>query len=112
MIRFKQALQHITAADFVAVLKTELEQLDRQQLPLQAGLVLSSYVSDSPISITILSHEVLDTFIRVKAGIFYTGIIAGCNCADDPSPVDEINEYCEIQVLIDMHSAEVSISLL
>ena len=32
--------------------------------------------------------------LRVKAGIFYTGIIAGCSCADDPTPIDELNEYC------------------
>jgi hypothetical protein len=35
--------------------------------------------------------------IQVKAGLLYTGIIVGCSCADDPTPVDEINEYCEMQ---------------
>lgn len=50
--------------------------------------------------------------IRVRAGIFYTGVIAGCNCADDPSPIDEQNEYCVIQFVIDRTTAESIVSLL
>ncbi len=50
--------------------------------------------------------------VRVKAGIFYKGVIAGCNCADDPSPIDEQNEHCVVQFLIDRLTAEASVTLL
>ena len=50
--------------------------------------------------------------IQVKAGIFYTGIIAGCSCSDDPSPTDEQNEYCELQFIINKNTAETSVNLL
>ena len=50
--------------------------------------------------------------IRVTVGIFYTGIIAGCSCADDPTPVEENTEYCEVQLEIDKKTAETTIALL
>jgi hypothetical protein len=48
----------------------------------------------------------------LKAGVFYTGIIAGCSCSDDPSPVDEQNEYCDLLFTIDKLTAETQITLL
>lgn len=51
-------------------------------------------------------------FIRARAGIFYTGVIAGCSCADDPTPVDEQNEYCDVRVDIDKQTGEATIALL
>lgn len=86
--------------DFDAVIKYEIEQLDASLLPLQQGLSASSYVSDSGIQVMIVKASESDEEITVKTGIFYTGIIAGCNCADDPSPVDEVNEYCEVNFVI------------
>jgi hypothetical protein len=50
--------------------------------------------------------------IRARAGIFYTGIIAGCSCADDPTPVNEENEYCEVQLDIDKATAATTVILL
>jgi len=50
--------------------------------------------------------------IRVKAGIFYTGVIAGCSCADDPTPIDEQNEYCVVQFDIDRTTADATVTLL
>ena len=52
------------------------------------------------------------SIIRAMAGIFYTGIIAGCSCADDPTPVNEESEYCEVQLDIDKATAETTVVLL
>lgn len=98
--------------DFKNVLKDEIQKLEPALLPLQKGLSHSSYVSDKPFSVTILNISESNEFISVKAGIFYTGIIAGCSCADDPTPQDEQNEYCEIQFSIDKTSAETKFDLL
>ena len=43
---------------------------------------------------------------------FYSGIIADCSCAADPTPVDDQNEYCEVQIEISKKAAEVTVALL
>ena len=50
-------------------------------------------------------------FIRVKAGLAYNGIIAGCSCSDDPTPIDETNEYCEVLFSINKETAETTVEL-
>ena len=112
MILFSETIQHLNSDRLPDVLKAELEQLHHDQLPLQAGLAHSSYVSPTPFKAVVLQQSLADDRLQVKAGIFYSGIIAGCNCADDPSPVDEINEYCELAISIDMHTGKADISLL
>lgn len=104
----------ITALDnpnLPQVIKKEIEQLDTNLLPLQQGLSLSSYVADNPVNTTILSITDTDNTLDVKAGIFYTGIIAGCSCADDPTPQDVQNEYCEILITINKNNAEAAVVL-
>lgn len=96
---------------FRSVLKTELEALGENQLPLQQGLSQSSYVSDSGYSIMPISEQVSNGVIQARVGVMYKGIIAGCSCADDPTPVDEINEYCEILVTTDLQSGVTTFSL-
>jgi hypothetical protein len=112
MIRLSEALKAWETPEFEAVLKQEIEQLDAACLPLQQGLSASSYVTDRPFQVRIIGIGEAAGSIRVKAGIFYTGVIAGCNCADDPSPVDELNEYCVVQFDIDRTTAETTVTLL
>lgn len=97
---------------FDAVLKDEIEHLDADLLPLQQGLSHSSHANADTLSVRIISVAEQPNCIQVKAGLFYTGIIAGCSCADDPTPVDEINEYCEVRFDIDKRTAETTVTLL
>lgn len=97
---------------FPQVFKQEVESLTVDQLPLQAGLARSSYVSDNGFELIIHSTHSNAEFIQVKAGIFYSGVIAGCNCADDPSPIDEETEYCVICANIDRKTAATEFILL
>jgi hypothetical protein len=48
----------------------------------------------------------------VKAGIFYSGVVTGCSCADDPTPVNEESEYCVVQLDINKQTGETAIALL
>lgn len=112
MLRLPESLNAWGAPTFKDVLKREVEQLDEQHLPLQQGLTASSHVADQPIQVMILSVAEEPARIRARVGIFYMGVIAGCNCADDPSPIDRQNEYCVVQIDIDRTSAEASVSLL
>lgn len=97
--------------DFEAVLKQEIAQLDAGQLHLQQGLSNSSHVTSDPITVMIHRVDGMENVIRIKAGIFYTGVIGGCSCADDPTPISEINEYCEVQLDIDKNTAATAVVL-
>jgi hypothetical protein len=110
MIRLPQSVKTWGTPAFKDVLKQEMEQLDAALLPLQQCLSRSSYVAEQPFQVMILGTGEADGTIRVKAGIFYTGVIAGCSCADDPSPVDELNEYCEVLLVIDRDTSETAVS--
>ena len=82
------------------------------QLPLQQGLATSSYVADGEFSAMVLDVSEDSGFIHAKAGIPYSGIIAGCSCADDPTPVSEQSEYCEVLLAINKLTAETTVTLL
>lgn len=112
MIQFSKSLDAWNSPDFTAAFKTDVCQLAVEQLPLQAALAHSSYVSESAIDpVVLMASETNDT-IRVVTGIFYAGVIAGSCCADDPTPVCEQTEYCELQFDISKATAEVTILLL
>jgi hypothetical protein len=105
MISFPESLNAWNTPDFKTVLKREIEQLDHDQLPLQQGLSLSSHVLDEPFTARVIAVTDTAEAILVTAGIFYSGIIAGCSCADDPTPIEAQNEYCEVQIAIDKTTA-------
>ncbi|MCW9030529.1 MAG: hypothetical protein OQK58_03495 [Gammaproteobacteria bacterium] len=112
MIKLTNVIKKWDTPGFKDYLKSELQNINPSALPLQQGLSLSSYVGQTPFSVVILNIKEQDNHIVVKTGIFYTGIIAGCSCSDDPSPVDEQNEYCELQFTINKNTAETEVSLL
>jgi len=112
MIRLTKALNAWGTPEFNGILKQEIEQLTIEQLPLQQGLSTGSHALDNRLKAMIISVSAEGNGIRVKAGIFYTGIIAGCSCADDPTPVSEESEYCEVQLVIDRTTAETTVVLL
>ena len=96
---------------FADTLKAELGELDSRCLPLQQGLRSGSVGLDNTLSFMLLSHASDAESILAKLGMFYRSIIAGCSCADDPTPLDEVNEYCEIHIRIALDTAEALISL-
>lgn len=112
MSQLPKSLQAWNTPEFEDVLKREIEQLDAGTLPLQQGLSSSSHVTDRPFQVMILGVREEAGLIRAKAGIFYTGVIAGCSCADDPTPMDEQAEYCVLLFDIDRVTAETTVTLL
>lgn len=88
MIKLIKTLKAWKTAYFENTLKMEIEQMGVKQLPLQQGLTSSSYALDNNIKAVIIKVTEGDCSITIKSGIFYTGVIAGCNCSDDPTPVD------------------------
>lgn len=111
-MKLTKALQSRNDPEFKNRLKYEIQNISPDLLPLQQGLSLSSYVGKSPFSVVILNVTEDTNNIKIKTGIFYTGIIAGCSCSDDPTPTDEQNEYCELLFIINKDTAETEIKLL
>lgn len=112
MVQLKQSLRAWGTPDFTAVLQQEITQLSVEQLPLQQGLRSGNYVVEAPISVMINSVAEMGNIIRVRAGIFYQGILSGCSCTDDPTPTSESNEYCEVQFDIDKTNAQTKLALI
>ncbi|MEW8026367.1 MAG: hypothetical protein AB2792_08210 [Candidatus Thiodiazotropha sp.] len=112
MIHLPKARDAWKSPEFDQVLKGEMEAIDADQLPLQQGLTLSSMVSSEPFSVIVIDSEEYTAFIRCKVSIVYAGVIAGCSCADDPTPLDTQTEYCELVLEIDKGSAETRAILL
>lgn len=112
MTQLTAALNAWGTPAFEPTFKRAIEQLDVALLPLQQALARSSYTDGTNRSVTIINVRDDAAYIRVKTGIFYSGIIPGCSCADDPTPMSELTEYCEVQFDIDKQSAETTVSLL
>ena len=112
MLYLNLSLQAWNTPAFNDVLLKEICSLDAATLPLQQGLSSSSYATADKLSAMILNIDNDDCEIIVKAGLFYTGVIAGCSCADDPTPVEENNEYCEVLFRINKRTAETNVSLI
>ncbi len=117
MLYLKKSLlawqSHDFSDDFNVVLKNEIASLNARLLPLQQGLRHSSYALSDKLSSTILSVANEKEAILIKVGLFYTGMISGCNCADDPSPSDdEYNEYCDVLFSINKKTAATTVVLI
>jgi len=112
MFSLPLSLKAWNTENFSTVIKQEVCTLDPDLLPLQQGLQHSSYVITDRLSVTVLNTQDDASDIIVKAGILYNGIIAGCSCSDDPTPIDETNEYCEILLYINKHTANTTVKLI
>jgi hypothetical protein len=97
---------------FDAVLQREVAALGIDRLPLQAGLRHGSHALPAPLQVIPLSGRRDDHSLHIHIGIHYTSVIAGCSCADDPTPVDSLTEYCEAELRIDARRARTTIHLL
>lgn len=112
MFELKESLNAWGATDFNDCFKAEVERLPHAALPLQQALAYTACVSREPFTVMVLNASDEGDGIRVKAGVFYTGNIGGCSCADDPTPNDTMREHCELQFDIDKVTAETIVTLL
>lgn len=104
MLHLPDSLAAWGTPGFAAALKRELAGAGAR-LPLQQGLSATGYALDARIEVMLLGAEATAGEIVVKVGVFYAGVVAGCNCADDPTPVEAQPEYCELRIAIDRHPA-------
>ncbi len=96
--------------DFQRVFKQEIAD-NSAGLPLQQGLSSSSYALTDRIDAMIIGSMEEEGVLKLKAGIFFEGVLGGCSCADDPTPVERQSEYCEMLIEIDGKTGEATASV-
>lgn len=111
-LRLPLTLAAWNTPEFRAVFNREVEAIDPGLLPLQQGLAYTSAVADEPVHATLIAAEATAFGLRVKAGVFYAGIIGGCSCADDPTPLQSQTEYCVLAFDIDAPDGAARVTLL
>ena len=111
MLIFKKSLHAWNTEQFKAVFIEQVTQLSLEDLPLQQALLLGSYATRDNLQVMVNSMDEQSDNISITTGIFYSSIIAGCNCSDDPTPVDLNSEYCEMLFTINKSNAETCIKI-
>ncbi len=111
MIQLPKSRNAWGTPEFNATLKQELQALDSAALPLQQALAAGSHVLENRHSAMVLALSETTDLIHAKVGIFFNSILAGCSCADDPTPISELNEYCELLLEINKQTAAVMVTL-
>jgi hypothetical protein len=102
--RLTNSLRDWPSPAFVATLRAELEALGPGILPLHLGVTEGGMVDDSNLQVTVIRSSDDDEAVHVLIGAFFTEIVGGCSCGDEPQPKPA---YCEMQLHIDRRTAEV-----
>ena len=107
---FDQALKHWGDNDkFSLYFKRGILSLDVDTIPLKPCCRSSTIIDHSTIEPMILSSCETEDTIEVKTAIFFCEVSTGCACSDDPSQATILeNSYCELTVLLDKATAQVS----
>lgn len=109
MPKLLDTLQQSRSSSFEKALKRELENLPAGTLPLEQGTSRGGFIDDSDISVTVINAKQNENSIQAKVGVFFTEIIVGCGCGDDP--IAE-NAYCEMLISIDKATSEAEFMLI
>jgi hypothetical protein len=96
-------------AGFKQTLKAEIESLESTQLPLLKGISHGGVPDGGPVLVSVLKVEEQVERIDADLGVFFTEVLAGCSCGDEPM---SMQGYCEMRVSIDKSSAEARFQIL
>jgi hypothetical protein len=102
MLRLPDSLLAWGSSSFEQTLKQEIENLAAGTLPLHHGVSQGGKVDDSKITAIVLRVADESSTLDAHVGIFFSEIIGGCSCGDDPQTQ---NAYCEMHVCIEKPTA-------
>ena len=111
MLRLPDTIAAWNTPGFTAVLQRELAT-QAAALPLQQAAAFTSVVLDAPPEVMFIGAAATAERLDVRVGVFFAGIVAGCACADDPTPVEAQPEYCELLLAIDRSTAAATAALI
>jgi hypothetical protein len=109
MLKLSDSLEKCQPGSIDKVLKRELESLPAGSLPLEKCINRCGIIDDSNISVTVINTREYVSGIQARIGVFFTEIVAGCVCGDEPTPE---NAYCEMLISIDRSTGEAKFELI
>jgi hypothetical protein len=109
MAKFLNAVRDWNTDAFAQSLKREVANLGKGVLPLDKGVAYGGTVDDSDLTVSVLHSRDDGTALEARVGVFFTEVIGGCSCGDDPTPLPA---YCELRIRIDKATAEAAIALM
>jgi hypothetical protein len=95
---FGNALRDWGTEQFNQSLKVELKALGAGHLPLHGGTNQGGWVDDSDLDVTVISARDSGQAIKVRLSVFFTEVVGGCSCGDDPFGLPAC---CTLQVTIE-----------
>ncbi|MBI5462284.1 MAG: glucosamine--fructose-6-phosphate aminotransferase [Gammaproteobacteria bacterium] len=108
MPKFINAVRDWNTEAFARSLKREIAYLGKGVLPLDKGVTYGGAVDDSELTVTLLRSDDDGPVIVAHVGVFFTEVIGGCSCGDEPTPTPA---YCELRIRIDKATAEAELAL-
>ncbi len=109
MITLPASLKHWNSTSFKDTFKSEVLNLKPDSMPLHLATTQGGYVNYDNIGLSILSTNEDENYLNIKTGIFFTEVVGGCNCDDDPV---ETNNYCTLLINIDKSTSACSFTLI
>lgn len=97
-INLRHCLDTTDATELKRRLGAALGRLPTGALPLQHGCDQGGLVDDQAVSASVLGFEQTAGHLTARVGVFFTEVVGGCNCNDDPL---QTNAYCVVEVRID-----------
>jgi len=99
MLRFPRTARS-TPEEVEAVFKAELAATSPDELPLQQGMAHGNVAKGDGLTAMVIRTEVEPERYRIRAGLFFSSLVAGCACHNDPTPMADEAEYCEADFVI------------
>ena len=99
-------------ADREAAFKAEVSALSPDELPLQQGMAHGNVAQGDALSVMMITSRGDATRLRIHAGLFFTSVVAGCACTNDPTPMNDEPEYVEFEFEIDRRDGATRVRLL
>ncbi len=112
MIQLKNSLKAWNTTEFNRVFKLDVEKLGPEILPIQQALQFGSLALLDNFQLMIVNTSENTEQLIIEAGVFFSSLIAGCNCSDDQTPAELTNEYCEMRFTINKSNAETTIKII
>lgn len=97
MITLPKSLSSWQSNLFKHTFKAEILALDPLSIPLHLATSRGGYIDYGNIELMILSTGEDSTHLKISTGFFFTEVVGGCNCDDDPI---EANDYCTFLISI------------
>jgi hypothetical protein len=108
MVKLPETLRAWGTDRCAHLLKREILALKPGTLPLHLATKQGGMIQGGARDLTVLAVEDDGNSLLAHIGVFFTEVVGGCSCGDEPLTVDS---YCELKLRIDKRSAEADLEV-